>query len=69
MKIGLSKSDDKIIGKLVERIYSFRCSIAHAKGDIDEYIAIPMLSDEDIINELPLVKYIAFEVLKKCSEL
>lgn len=69
LKIDLSKSDDKIIGKLVERIYSFRCSIAHAKGDIDEYIAIPMLSDKDIVNELPLVKYIAFEVLKKCSEL
>lgn len=34
--IDLSKSDDKIIAKLGERIYSMRCSIAHAKGDIEE---------------------------------
>lgn len=68
ISIDLSKSDDKIIGKLVERIYSLRCSIAHAKGDMDEYIAIPELSHKDIEKELPLVKYIAFEVLKACSE-
>ena len=29
--------DDKMIEKLVERIF-FRCAIAHAKGDIDEYL-------------------------------
>lgn len=67
--IDLSKSNEKIIGKIAERIYLFRCSIAHAKGDIDEYIAIPSLSSEDIKNEIPLVKYVALEVLKKCSEL
>ena len=43
ISLDMSKPDDKIIGKLVERIYSYRCSIAHAKGDVDEYIAIPML--------------------------
>lgn len=67
--IDLSSSDDKIISKIVERIYSFRCSIAHAKGDMNEYIAIPTLSNDDIKDEIPLVKYIAFEVLKKCSEI
>lgn len=66
--LDLSKSSDKIIDKLVERIYTFRCSIAHAKGDIDEYIAVPMLSNDDIKKEIPLVKYIALEVLKNCSE-
>lgn len=66
--LDLSKSSDKIIAKLVERIYAFRCSIAHAKGDIDEYIAVPMLSNDDIKKEIPLVKYIALEVLKNCSE-
>lgn len=67
--IDLSKSDDKIINKIVERIYSYRCSIAHAKGDVDEYIAIPSLSNDDIKNEIPLVKYIAFKVLKRCSQI
>ena len=67
--IDFSKSHDKIINKIAERIYTFRCAIAHAKGDIDEYMAIPALSNQDIKNEIPLVKYVALEVLKKCSEL
>lgn len=68
ISLDMSKPDDKIIGKLVERIYSYRCSIAHAKGDVDEYIAIPMLSNENIAGEIPLIKYIAFQVLKECLE-
>ncbi len=66
--IDLSKSNEKIIGKIAERIYLFRCAIAHAKGDVDEYIAIPSLSNSDITSEIPLVKYVSLEVLKKCSE-
>ena len=68
ISLDMSKPDDKIIGKLVERIYSYRGSIAHDKGDVDEYIAIPMLSNKNIIGEIPLIKYIAFQVLKECSE-
>jgi len=68
ISLDLSKPDDKVIGKLAERIYSYRCSIAHAKGDVDEYIAIPTLSNENIAGEIPLIKYIAFRVLKECSE-
>lgn len=67
--IDLSKTDKKIIGKLVERIYSFRCSIAHAKGDIDEYIAIPTINNDEIKNEIPLIKYVAFNVLRECSKI
>ena len=67
-KIDLSKSEDKIITKLVERIYGYRCSIAHAKGDVEEYIAIPSISKEKITAELPLVKYLAYEVIAHCSE-
>lgn len=67
-KIDLSKDDKKIISCLVERIYGYRCSIAHAKGDVEEYIAIPLLSKEKIAAEIPLVKYLAFEVIKACSE-
>ena len=68
LKIDISKSDMKIIEQLVERVYSFRCSIAHAKGDVEEYIAVPLLSKETISNELPLLKYLAFEVISICSE-
>ncbi|QNE67542.1 hypothetical protein H5V38_06365 [Fusobacterium hwasookii] len=67
-KIDLSKTEDKIITKLAERIYGYRCSIAHAKGDVEEYIAIPSISKEKITAELPLVKYLAYEVIAHCSE-
>lgn len=68
LNIDISKTDGKIIDQLVERVYSYRCSIAHAKGDVEEFIAIPLLSRETITNELPLLKYLAFEVIEKCSE-
>jgi len=68
ISIDLSKNDDKIISKLSDRIYYFRCSIAHAKGDMDEFIAIPSISNSEISKELDLMKYISYEVLKKCSE-
>ena len=67
-KIDLSKSKDKIITKLTERIYGYRCSIAHAKGDVEEYTAIPSISKEKITAELPLVKYLAYEVIAHCSK-
>ena len=67
-KIDITKEDNKIISGLVERVYSFRCSIAHAKGDMEEYIAIPELSKKRIASELPLIKYLAFEVIRNCSE-
>ena len=47
-KIDISKDDKKIISGLVERVYGYRCSIAHAKGDVEEYIAIPSISKEKI---------------------
>ena len=69
LNIDLSKSDEKIIGKLAERIYYYRCAIAHAKGDTDEYLAIPEQSDYVIQQEIPLLKLIAVKVLKGCSEI
>ncbi len=68
LKIDSSRVDSKVIDQLVERVYSYRCSIAHSKGDVEEYIAIPSLSKEKIVNELPLLKYLAFEVISNCSE-
>lgn len=67
--IDFSKTDEKIIGKLADRIYSMRCSIAHAKGDVDEYVSIPSISDHEVEKEIELIKYIAYEILKSCSEL
>ncbi len=46
-----------------------RCSIAHAKGDVDEYIAVPTVSDSEIGLEIELIKYVAYEALKACSEI
>ena len=68
-KIDLSTEDKKIISNIVERVYGYRCSIAHAKGDFEEYIAIPNISRKIIAAEIPLVKYLAYEVIKNCSEI
>ena len=62
--IDLNATDKKIINKLAERIYFFRCSIAHAKGDVDEYLAQPDISDKTIQAELPLMKTVAFKTLQ-----
>lgn len=51
-KIDLSKEDKKIISNIVERVYGYRCSIAHAKGDVEEYIAIPNISRKIIAAEI-----------------
>lgn len=68
LKIDTSKVDGKVINQLVARVYGYRCSIAHSKGDVEEYIAIPLLSKKKIANELPLLKYLAFEVISNCSK-
>ena len=67
MDLDFSKPEDKILGRLMERIYSYRCSIAHAKGDIDEYVALPEASNAEISNELPLIRYVAERVIKSCA--
>lgn len=67
-KLDLSKPDDKIISKVAYRIYSFRCAIAHAKGDMEEYVAIPTQSNEILFEEMPLIRYVAIKVINKCSE-
>ena len=67
--IDITKSDEKVVGRLGERIYSMRCSIAHANGDVDEYIAVPTVSDSEISLEIELIKYAAYEALKACSEI
>lgn len=66
--LDMSKPDSRIIDQLADRVYSYRCAIAHAKGDIEEFAAIPSLSKDEISNELPLLKYLAFEVIGNCSE-
>lgn len=63
IQINLDATDEKIVNKLAERIYFFRCAIAHAKGDIDEYLALPDVSDSIIKDELPLLKNVAYSAL------
>ena len=63
IQIRLDATDAKIINKLAERIYFFRCAIAHAKGDVDEYLALPDVSDSIIRDELALLKIVAYKVL------
>lgn len=65
--IKLSASDEKILSKLATRIYYYRCSIAHAKGDIDEFVALPEVCRDEIKKEIPLVRWVAEHTIKKCS--
>jgi len=60
----LDSGDEKFITRLSERIYFFRCAIAHAKGDVNEYLALPELSDITVKNELPLLTKIALRALQ-----
>lgn len=62
-------SDSSLLSHLSSRIYYFRCAIAHAKGDTDEFIARPNISDGDIDAELPLLKEVAFKVLKQWGKI
>lgn len=59
----LASSDEKLISKLAERIYFFRCSIAHAKGDVGKFVAQPGIDDDTIRKELPLLADIAYQAL------
>lgn len=68
INVCLTATDEKIVSKLANRIYFFRCSIAHAKGDIDEFVALPEVSSEEIKQELPIVRWVA-ECAIKCSSI
>jgi len=63
----LTMDDSKIINHISNKIYALRCSIAHAKGDSDEAIIIPIDNDSEIAHELPLIKHIAFDVISYWS--
>jgi len=67
-KIDITKSRKKIISCIADRVYTYRCSIAHSKGDVEEYIAIPFISNEKIALEIPLVKYLSYKVIRKYSK-
>lgn len=66
-KLKLESTDDKLLGSLARRIYFFRCSIAHSKGDAGEFAARPMVHDEEIGKELPLLRRVAYDALEYWS--
>lgn len=67
VKLKLESTDDKLLGSLARRIYFFRCSIAHSKGDAGEFAARPMVHDEEIGKELPLLRRVAYDALEYWS--
>ena len=64
LNIDLSKTDDKIISKIGERIYTLRCSVVHLKADIDKVFYVPNLNDMKLANETPLMSFVAEKVLE-----
>ena len=65
--VNLDSNDDKLLERLSDRIYFFRCAIAHAKGETPDYIVPPLLCNEDIARELPLLREIAKQVIDTWS--
>lgn len=65
--LNVTMKDDDLLSKLANRIYYFRCSIAHAKGDTDEYVAMPEISNTEISKEISLIRWVAENVIKECS--
>lgn len=63
----VNMNNEELLTKLTNRIYYFRCSIAHAKGDTDEYIAMPEISNSEISKEISLIRWVAENVIKQCS--
>lgn len=63
IQIRLDATDEKIVNKLAERIYFFRCAIAHAKGNVDAYLVLPEIGDTIIQDELPLLEAISYHAL------
>lgn len=66
--IDLTTSFNDIISSTINRIYGYRCSIAHAKNNPNLFIALPELSNSIIENELPLVEFISKLVLNYYSK-
>jgi len=64
LNLDLSKAEKRVFSKLCERIYSLRCSIVHSKADIEEIIYIPNINDAKLINEMPLMSFVAQKVLE-----
>ncbi|MTI86310.1 MAG: hypothetical protein FH756_21090 [Firmicutes bacterium] len=63
LNINLS-NEDKVISALCRRIYSLRCSIVQSKADINEMFFIPNLNDSKLVDEIPLMAYVASKVLE-----
>lgn len=68
LNIELSK-EEKIISALCRRIYSLRCSIVHSKADINEMVFIPNLNESKLVDEIPLMAYVASKVLETWGKL
>lgn len=64
LNINVLADDRSIISHLCRRIYSLRCSIVHSKADSDGITYIPNLNDIKLVNEIPLMSFIAAKVLE-----
>lgn len=60
-------NDEKLIDRISDRIYFFRCAIAHAKGETPDYMVLPSIRNDDISKELPLLRAIAKQVIDTWS--
>ncbi len=66
--IDFNLSPNEIIKKIADRIYKVRNSVVHSKKG-NKFICMPFKHDTQLKMELPLIKFIAEEVIIKTSKL
>lgn len=67
-KVDLNQSEEKTFSKLAARIYKTRNSIVHSK-DGEKAKFIPFTDDKFLINEIPLMRFIAEDIIIENSKL
>ncbi|AZU62571.1 hypothetical protein [Neobacillus mesonae] len=61
-KIDLNRHEEQTFSKLAARIYKTRNSIVHSK-DGEKSKFIPFTDDKFLINEIPLMRFIAEDII------
>ncbi|PIQ28363.1 hypothetical protein COW36_03970 [bacterium (Candidatus Blackallbacteria) CG17_big_fil_post_rev_8_21_14_2_50_48_46] len=60
-------SEKEMLRALVERIYALKCSIEDLRDEHDNFIWLGSLDDELLRRELPLIRYLAAQVIEHWS--
>jgi hypothetical protein len=67
-KVDISDQNiDRLIDQLSKRIYNTRNAIVHSKESSEKKMYIPFRDDKDLIKEIPLIRFLAEEIVISSS--